>query len=405
MHILQVNKFYYQKGGAERYYFDLIELLEKQGHEVISFAMHDIKNNPTPYKDYFVGKINIEKAGFSWQDVKSAGRIIYSIEAKKKLKKLLNNEKIDIAHIHNIYHQISPSILTVLKKRKIPVVMTVHDFKLLCPVYSFFTQGDVCERCKVSKFYNCVLHRCAKNSYVASKLNMLEMYLHRLFKIYRNNIDLYICPSEFVKNKLMEYGWPRKKIIVLPHFIALANNVESDQAGDYALYFGRLIKEKGVMDLLKAYQYLKNDKLKIVGTGPHEKIYRDFVRNNNIKNIEFTGYLAGKNLTEAVSGSKFVVMPSRLYETFGLTVAESFAQGKPVIASRLGALPELVKDGVTGMLFKPGDWRDLKNKILKINQRPEEIQKMGENARKFVEENLNAKRHYSKLIEEYSKLI
>ncbi len=405
MNILQINKFYYLKGGAERYYFNLSDLLVKRGLRVIPFAMEDIKNEPTPYKKYFVSPINIEKAGFSWQDVKAAGRILYSWEAQRKLKNLLADEKIDLAHIHNIYHQISPSILTVLKDKKIPIVMSVHDFKLLCPVYSFFTEGEVCERCKVNKFYNCVLHRCAKNSYAASKVNMVEMYLHRLLKIYRNNIDLYICPSEFVRNKLVEYGWPGKKIIVLPHFVNLGIKNLSSQAGEYALYFGRLIKEKGLMDLLKAYQYLKNDRLMIAGTGPHENIYKNFVKKNNLNNIEFVGYLAGENLTKAIRGAKYVMVPSRNYETFGLTIAESFAQGKTVIASDIGALPELVKHGQTGMLFKAGDWRDLKNKIIEIGKEPDRAQKMGENAKQFAEINLDSEQYYTKLITEYNKLI
>lgn len=405
MNILQTNKFYYLKGGAERYYFDLAELLSKNGHQIIPFCMQDAKNLPTPYQKYFVGKINIDKAGFSGNDLRAAGRILYSFEAKSKLEKLLSQEKVDIAHIHNIYHQISPSVLTVLKQQKIPIVMTVHDFKLMCPVYTFYTHGNVCERCKGHKYYNCVLQKCTKNSYSASMVNMLEMYLHRMLKIYRNNVDLYICPSKFVRDKMIEFGWPRQKIITIPHFAKIPKSMGKDKTEDYTLYFGRLIKHKGVMHLIKAFKYLKNDKLKIVGTGPQEQELKDYVNKENIQNVEFSGFLTGNDLKNVIQKAKYVIVPSVYYETFGLTVTESFAHGKAVIASDLGPLPELVKNGKTGMIYRAGDWRDLKNKIIKLNKDPEQIEIMGNNAREYVVNNLNSSQHYNKLLTEYEKLL
>lgn len=405
MKILQVNKFYYLKGGAESYYFDLSDLFSEKGHKIIPFAMQDQRNNSTEYAKYFIDKINIEKVGFSIKDLKAAGRILYSFESRRKIKKLLDVEKIDIAHIHNIYHQISPSILSAIKERNIPIVMTVHDFKLMCPVYSFYTHGEICERCKVKKYYNCVLHKCAKNSYFASKINMVEMYLHRMLKIYRNNIDLYICPSKFVRDKMIEFGWPRKKIIVVPHFVKSQDDDVINEVGEYALFFGRLIKEKGIADLLRAYKYLKNEKIKIAGTGPQEKEYKNFIKKEGMENVEFTGYLPRVDLKKVIAKAKYTIVPSLSYETFGLSITESFAQGKAVIASNVGALPELVKNMKTGIIYQSGNWRDLKNKIIVLNKDKNKIVEMGKNAREYVINNLSSSQHYSKLLAEYNKLL
>lgn len=407
MNILQINKFFYLKGGAERYYFDLVKILEENGHRVIPFAMQDIKNQPTKYKNYFVSKIDISKPGFSLADLKAAGRILYSFEAQSKMEDILHDFKIDIAHVHNLYHQISPSVLTTLNNYHVPVVMTIHDFKLMCPVYTFYTQGEVCERCKKSRYYNCVLRKCAKNSYAASITNMIEMYLHRMLKIYRDNVDLYISPSKFVRDKMIEFGWPRKKIITIPHFSKPKNKISEikNKQGEYSFYFGRLIKHKGVMHMLKAYKYLKNEKLKIAGTGPQEKEYKDYVKKNKMSNVEFVGFLNDKELEDAIKLSKYVIVPSVYYETFGLSVTEAFAQGKMVIATDLGPLPELVKNGKTGIIYRAGDWRDLKNKILEINKKPQEITRLGQNALRFVRNNLDPKDHYQKIIQQYQKLI
>ncbi len=217
MKILFVNKFYYLKGGAERYYFDLKNLFEREGHKVIPFSMEDKKNFKSDYSKYFVSNVELEKPGFSLKDLKTAGRIIYSFEAKKKIEELIKKEKPEIAHINNIYHQISPSILTVLKKYKIPMVQTLHDYKLICPIYILYSKGGICERCKKYRYYHCTFRKCTKNSRGASLINTKEMYWHKFLKIYENNIDLFISPSNFLRNKILEWGMIKpKKIIVLP---------------------------------------------------------------------------------------------------------------------------------------------------------------------------------------------
>lgn len=415
MKILLANKYYYLKGGAERHLLDLENLLKENGHQTIPFAMQDENNLNTPYSKYFVSSINLEKSNLSLSGLKAAGRIIYSFEAKRKIENLIKQEKPDLAHIHNIYHQISPSILTSLKKAGIPTIMTVHDFKLMCPNYIFYTQGEVCERCKKYKYYNCVLHKCVKNSYLASKVNMLEMYLHKFLKIYKNNIDLYICPSQFVKDKLIEFGFNRDKIEVLPHFIAqpetnivsINNSEQYIDSSSYILYFGRLSKEKGVKTLLEAMRLIKNKdiKLKIAGSGPKEKELKEYVSNNNLSNkIQFLGFLNSGKLDETIYNSLFTVMPSVFYETFGLSLLESYNHSKPVVAAKLGALPELIQENKTGLLFESGNSQDLVKKINKMLENRDKIEKMGIAGKNFTKK-FNKQDYYRILKGIYKKSI
>ncbi|MEW6407316.1 MAG: glycosyltransferase family 4 protein [Patescibacteria group bacterium] len=420
MKILLANKFYYLKGGAERYFFDLKNLLEEKGNKVITFSMQDKRNVETPYKKYFVSQIDIEKPKFSF---KSASRIIYSFEAKKKMEELIKKEKPDIAHLHNIYHQISPSILTVLKKHKIPIVMTLHDFKILCPVYILYSRGEICEKCKTYRYWHCVQRRCAKNSLLASKLNAFEMFFHKFLGIYEKNIDLFITPSEFLKNKILE--WRRlaeNKIKVLPHFagdgsLTTATSVTNFASAqfvtpsNYILYFGRLSHEKGVDILLEAIKILKNSgklriKLYLAGFGPKEKELKDFVGQNNLQDdIKFLGYLKGDALSQTIKNSLFVVMPSRVYESFGLAALEANMLGKSVIASNLGALPELIIDGQTGMLFKVGSAKDLAERIILMLDDQKKLEEMGNRGRKLILEKYNKEIHWQKLEDVYKKLL
>jgi glycosyltransferase involved in cell wall biosynthesis len=406
MKIILANKFYYLKGGAERHLFDLQNLLEKNGHETVSFFMRDERNIQSEYSKYFVSCVDIEKPSLSIEGLKAAGRIIYSFEAREKIRKLVKKTRPNIAHIHNIYHQISPSILTVLKKEGMPIVMTVHDFKLMCPVYIFYTQGEVCERCKRYRYYNCILRKCAKNSYLASAVNAWEMYLHKFLKIYENNVDLFIAPSNFVKQKILEFGFVAdKKIAVLPNFVDYQQFQPKYEVGNYILYFGRLSKEKGVHLLLEAVKNIGGIKLKIAGKGPQEGELKQFVAKYQLNNVEFLGYLSGDELQEAVQNSMFTVVPSVFYEPFGLVLIESYAMGKPVIASNRGAVSELVLEGETGYTFESENSKDLAAKIRLMWKNKDMIFKMGKNGRDFVEKNFGPDKYYNQLISLYKKVI
>ena len=211
MKVLLVNKFFYSRGGSEKVFFDTAKLLAQAGNEVVFFSMKDEKNRPSEEAEFFVDKIDFGKREGLFVDLKKAGHYIYSTEAKKKLEELLDKEKPDIAHLHNISHQITPSILSVLKKYKIPVVQTLHDYQLICPNYHLFTHGQACERCKKVRYYNAFFYKCLRNSYAASFLGMLELTAQRLFGFYKEQIDLFITPSAFLKDKLR--AWDIKEEI------------------------------------------------------------------------------------------------------------------------------------------------------------------------------------------------
>lgn len=354
MKILQINKFLYPKGGAETYLFSLSRLLAEAGHEVIYFSQKNPKNIPCPQEKYFISDLELGK--FSLSSLFRIGRMFWSFKAAKNLKKLIIDERPDIVHLHNIYHQLSPSIIAAAKSAGLPVVMTVHDFKLIAHDYTLRADGAVSR---------------SKKPFLAGLILRLESGFHRLLGIY-DKIDLFISPSQFVKDRLVAKGFPAGKIVVIPHFIDMNKiSVQPHQAdGDYLLSFGRLDESKGFDSLIEAISLIgkKSLALKIAGSGPEEKKLRQKSKELELDGeIEFVGHKSKTDLEQLISGCKAVIFPTKVHETFGLAALESLAYGKPVLASRSGALPELIEDGVNGLLFSPGNSRELAEAINKID--------------------------------------
>lgn len=403
MRIILVNKFYYLKGGAERYFLNLKKLLEQKNHEVALFAMQDKRNFPSKYSKYFVSRVDLEKSGYS---IKKACRVLYSFKAKKKFDQLIRDFKPDIIHIHNIYHQISPSILTVAKKHNIPIVQTLHDFKLICPNYSLYSKNTICEQCKKYRYYKCVFRKCIKNKFWPSLVATKEMYFHKLIKIYENNVGLFLAPSQFVRDKILQWGIIKEKqITVLPEFIFPYEKPNTLAHGIYILYSGRLIKGKGITTLVSAMKNIKNIELHIAGKGPLEEELRGLVKKENINNVKFLGFLNLQKLQQQILNSQFTIHPSKMYETFGLSILESYNLGKPVIAANLGAFKEIVQHKKTGLLFKAGNINDLTSKINYLLQNKDLISRMGENAKYFTHQKFNPEDHYQKLMKIYQSMI
>ena len=354
MKILQVNKFFYRRGGADHHFFDLCDLLKKNGDEVSIFSMRDKRNQSSIYEKFFVSNVEFEK--LTMKSFINLFRIIYSFEAKRKITALIKKEKPDIAHLHLFYHHLSPSILTALKKAGIPTVMTLHDWKAICPNYSLFTEGLPCERCKGGKYIECAKHRCIHNSLLQSAWASLEAYIHHAKKYYENYIDLYIAPSEFVKDKFIEFGWSKNKIRVLPHFLSpefgiIDEPYPAPNKKCFA-YIGRLSKEKGIDRLVQ--WWIKNkikSNLEIFGDGPLFEEIKDALNNTQIKNIHLHGQTKKEKIFEIIRDVTAVIIPSVGYETFGLTAIESMAKGLPVVASNRGALSELIGSSGGGVLF------------------------------------------------------
>jgi len=404
MKILLINKFLYPKGGDAVSTLETGKLLSKRGHEVVFWGMKHPENQDFFYKEYFVSYIDYNKPLGIFQQIKNSLKILYSLEAKNKISKLLTEWKPDIVHLNNFAHQISPSILSVFKKHKIPAVMTLHDYKLVCPTYSMLLHKKPCERCKNGKYYYCFVNKCTKNSKVKSFVNTLEMYLHhKVLKIY-NKINIFISPSKFLMKKVKEMGFNRD-IVYLPNFVDLEKYKPSYDFKDRIIvYFGRLSKEKGVDTLINAVKNL-DVKLKIVGGGPDGDKLINKVKVENVSNIYFLSYKEEKELIDIIRESLFVVIPSEWYENNPRSVLESFALGKPVIGARIGGIPELVIDGETGFTFKTGDSTDLREKIKYLLDNTDKIEVLGKNARRFAEDKFNPENHYQELMKIYKMTI
>ncbi len=402
MKILQINKFFYRRGGSETYFFGLIDLLEKNGHEIIHFSTKSERNEPSPQEKFFVDEMNFGKREGLLRDFKKIGHSFYSLEAKRKLEKLILETKPDIAHLHNISHHISPSIFSVLKKYKIPVVQTLHDYQLICPNFKLFTEGAVCERCKKYKYWNAVAHRCIHASRLQSLVEAKEMFFHRVCQFYENGVQCFVTPSKFLAEKLAAWR-VKSRVENIPLFLDVNRFDPKYEPGDYIIYFGRLVEEKGLDILLRALSGAEI-KLKIVGDGPElEKLK---VESEKLKvDAEFVEHKTGEELHSLIRNARFVVLPAVWHENYPMSLLEAGALGKAVVGSRIGGIPEIVHDGENGFLAEPGDADDFREKILRLSRDGELCKIMGRRAREMVIQNNLPEDHYKKLMEVYKRLV
>ncbi len=402
MNILQLNKYYWPKGGADRYMLEVSKLLEERGHHVIPFAMHDPQNLPSVYGRYFVSSVTTDHVPGPRAALKTFGRLLYSFEAKRNLAQLLKKTRPDIAHVHNIYTQISPSVLDLLYVKKIPVVMTVHDYHLIMPNYMMWAHGRTADFSKKS-LLSLTLSRFHKNSYAASFAQALAYKFHRSRKSYELAVKKFIAPSLFMRDQLISHGFNERQVVHIPHFVDTGDKVPQYHDKGYILYVGRLTEEKGIDVLLRAMQGLPDVPCKIVGTGPEEASLH--ILGDKMPNVTFEGYQSGRALSEFIAGARAVVVPSIWNEVFGLVVLEAMAFGKPVIASDIGALPEVVIDRHTGFLVPPADVQALREAIARLAEDPILATQMGRAGRLLVEQKYNPDQHYLRLMEVYRDAI
>jgi glycosyltransferase involved in cell wall biosynthesis len=409
--ILMVDKFFFVKGGSERYFFELKKILEENGHTVIPFSMKHSANVETPFSDYFVENVDFNPSSLPQKlsvGMRSLGRIFYSIQAAERLKQLIRNTRPDIAHLHMIDHQLSPSILPVLKAANIPMVQTIHTFKTVCPSYRLYHMGKqkICEKCLHGSYYRALFECCHKNSFFATLLVVLETSFHKALQLYERNIDLFLVPSRFMGNKMIEAGVPPEKIRHLFYTIQIDQYHPNYDSKDYFLFFGRLSEEKGLLTLLKAVEGGIGLPLYIVGDGPQRTVLEAYVRLKGMADsVSFLGPLEGDALKMTVSKSKFVVVPSEWYENSPLVIYESFAMGKPVVGARIGGIPEFIEPGVNGFLFEAGNSDELRRWIVHLAQRKRALPKMGKAARRKAERLFSPQVHYTELMRLYQQLL
>ena len=363
MNVLMVNKFYYNFGGAENYMFGLSKLLKERGHNIIPFSMEHPSNFKTEYEKYFVSEISYN-GNSKVKNIRYGLSSIYSFEARAKISSLLSEHQVDLAHLHNFNFQLTPSILFELKRRGIPVIITLHDPQIICPHHRLFNYEEraICEKCNGGKYYNAFKTKCIKNSYLKGFLGMMESYVYHLSGIYEK-VDLFISPSNFLKTKINEFGLKNLNIKVIPNFYIHEIISKEQEYNNEVLYIGRVSEEKGLSVLLKAMSNIKDIRLKIIGDGLIKDKLKKEVDENGLNNIEFLGHLPQNKIKTYLGNCMLLVVPSVWYENCPLTIIEAMINGKAVIASRLGGNVDLIEEGKTGLLFNAGDADDLATKI------------------------------------------
>ena len=411
MRILLVNYRYFISGGPEKYMFNIKKMLEDNGHEVIPFSIHSNKNVETEYSRYFVEPIGSRDATY-FEECKKTPRVIwqmlsrsiYSVEVEKAIRKEIEEVKPDLVYIIHFVNKLSPSVIRGAKKMGKPVVLRLSDYFLLCPRFDFMYEKKPCEECLHKGYRTCIQRRCVKGSLFASLVRVMSMKIHSLMNIYKD-VDAFITPSEFLKNKLVDNGFDREKINCIPTFTASKSEVGEPRIGEYGLYFGRITEEKGVETVVQAFEMLPDHHVKIMGDPTTEEAKRliRYVEEKNLQNIEFVGFKSGVELEEIIKGSRYTLIPSVWYDNLPNTALESFQYSKPVIASNIGSLPELVLDGVNGYLFEAGNAQDLRDKVLKLGD-DRLVDTMGRASRSRLEEKFAPKTHYDALMGVFSQV-
>lgn len=350
---------------------------------------------------------NKEIKNFSlWQKSLLLLKTIFSLKSYKEISALIKIEKPDLAHIHNVLPLISPSIYYALKKMKVPIIQTVHNYRYFCSNGLFLdNKKKICELCGNGNFLHGVIRKCYRNSYLQTSVLSTSLFLHRLLKTFVKNVNIFISPSEFLKNKLIEYGFPKDKIEVINNFINDKDFKPCYDFNYYAVYLGRLSEEKGLFTMLNAFQEISDFNLKIIGEGPLYQDLINFVDRNKLFNVEILGFIRGAERFEILKKAMFMIFPSECYENLPYAIIESFALGTPIIASHIGGLIEQIEEGKNGLLFQPGDIKDLRKKILVLIKNPNLVSSMRHNARKYYEKKFGEEVGYNKLLEIYRRII
>lgn len=411
MRILLVNYRYFISGGPEKYMFNIKKMLEDNGHEVIPFSVHSNKNAETEYSKYFVEPIGSRDATYFEECKKTPkvimqllSRSIYSVEVEKAIQKEISEVKPDLVYIIHFVNKLSPSVITGAKKAGKPVVLRLSDYFLLCPRFDFLYDKKPCEECLKKGYRTCIQRRCVKGSLFASLVRVLSMKIHALLNVYKD-VDAFITPSQFLRGKLIENGFDGEKITCIPTFTASKSEVGEPRIGDYGLYFGRISEEKGVETVVSAFEQLPDHRVLIMGDDTTEEAKRlmAYVQEKNLGNITFVGFKSGVEMEEIIKGARYTLIPSVWYDNLPNTALESFQYSKPVIASNIGSLPELVLDGVNGFLFEAGNAEDLRRKVLLLSE-DETVERMGAASRARLEERFAPKTHYDALMNVFNQV-
>jgi glycosyltransferase involved in cell wall biosynthesis len=396
--ILNVSQNYYVRGGSDRYFFALTDLLQRHRHRVVPFASRQPGNLPTPWQRYFPRGVDFDAPG-----PRDLVRFVYSADAAKRLRRLLADEPIDLAHLHIYYGQLTASILPVLREFGVPIVQTVHDFKVVCPVYSLMSRGQICEACAGHKFWKAALKRCNRGSAARSLLSAVESYVSRWLGN-ADRIDHFIAVSNFQREKLIQLGLPPKRITTIHNFADTQQITPQTTPGEYLLYFGRLEKLKGIFTLAAAAARVPDVQIVVAGRGEAENELRAVIADRGIHNVRLVGFKQGAELEQLLRGSIATLIASEGYDNCPMSILESYSYARPVIGSRMGGIPELIRPNIDGLVFPPGDADALAGHLDWMFHHRGEAVEMGLRGRAKVEQEFNSEVHYQRLRAVYDGL-
>ncbi len=381
MRILHVNKYLYRRGGAESYMQAVAALQRQAGHEVAFFGMDHPDNDPQPYAPHFPSYLEFEPPPASTvAKVAGFGRMVWSSSARRGIDRVAADFAPDVVHLHNVYHHLSPSILGPLAARRIPAVMTLHDYKLACPTYRFLDKGELCQACLGGHFSQAVRRRCKDGSLASSAAMAAELAIHTATRAYRH-VQVFICPSRFMAGRMAAAGVFPDRLRWVPHFVEPVPETGVD-AADTVVFAGRLSPEKGVDTLIDAVGLADGRlRLDVAGEGPDLQRLQDLAARHAPGRVRFLGRLSQDEVQAVVDRALALVLPSRWYENQPMVVLEAFARGVPVVATNLGGTPELVRHGTDGLLVGPADPGALAAALSSLVDDPAQARAMGKAAR------------------------
>jgi glycosyltransferase involved in cell wall biosynthesis len=405
LRILLAHNFYTVTGGAEVFYHEVGRVLASQGHEVAWFSCQE-DSLETPWAEYFPTATDYRGGGLL-KRVLGFPKMVYNRDAKTAMARIIADFRPDIIHAFAVYVRLTPAILDAARGAGIPVVLSCNDYKHICPNYKLFHHGRICEECKEGQYHRALANRCCHDSSAYSGASMVEAYVHNALDIWRKNVSCFLFASEFMARKTGEFWGAdsfRHEILRNP-FDSAKYRLEG-RIGDYALYFGRLIDEKGVNVLLDAAAKVPELPLVVVGEGPDRQLLESQARSLGLEHVQFVGAQWGDNLNRWLRDCRFVVVPSLWHENFPYVIFQAFAAGKPVVGSNRGGIPELVIEGERGLIYEATDTEALASALLLMRKAGDaEMHRMGEAARHFVETEFNDEEFYSRLMEIYKGVL
>jgi glycosyltransferase involved in cell wall biosynthesis len=389
MNILLVHNTYQQAGGEDVAFEQEHRLLQQHGHRVITY----VRSNDE------LGELSL------FERLTFAQRMISAEDSKREIAEILRIEKPDLVHVHNTFLMISPSVYEACREARVPVLQTLHNYRLSCPAAKFYRDGHVCEECPKWGLWRSAWHGCYRDSHLTTAAVAVMLQVHRARGTWHESVNGFLAPTQFARQKFVASGLPAEKIYIKPNFVHPDPGAKKEP-GCYALFAGRLSEEKGPATLLEAWKRLRVPiPLMIVGDGPLQRKLEEQAANDGFQDVTFLGRLSVDETRVAMKRAAFLVVPSVWYETFSLNIAEAFACGTPVICSRLGAMRENVADHHTGLHFTPGDARDLADKVEWACAHPGELAVMSREARREYEDYYTAERNYSLLMNIYERTL